>query len=89
MRNLKYWVYILRSLKDGSYYIGQTNDVLKRLEHHNKKKSKYSSAKVPWELIYKEEFTSRSESMKREKEIKNKKKRSYIDNLIRTGSSAG
>jgi hypothetical protein len=30
-----YYVYVLRSEKDGKFYVGYTNNVRKRLEQHN------------------------------------------------------
>jgi len=78
-----YTVYIIQSLVDDSYYVGQTNDVEDRIERHNLGKSNYTRKKIPWELVYTEEFETRSEAMKREKEIKNKKRKSYIEWLIK------
>ncbi len=79
---MAYYVYILRSEKDGSFYIGHTADLDERIQRHNHGKSLYTKAKVPWKLIYREEFHSRSEAMKREQEIKRKKNRAYIDYLV-------
>jgi predicted GIY-YIG superfamily endonuclease len=36
-------------------------------------------------LVYREEFYTKSEAMKREKEIKRKKSRVYIEELIHAG----
>jgi putative endonuclease len=79
-----YYVYILQSLKDGSYYVGSTQDVGARLGRHNQGRSKYTKAKRPWKLIYEEAFASRVEAVRRESEIKSKKRVSYIENLVRT-----
>jgi putative endonuclease len=80
---MAYYVYVLRSEKDGSFYIGHTADLEERLKRHNHGKSLYTKAKVPWKLIYREEFHSRSEAMQREQEIKRKKSRACIDYLVR------
>ena len=37
---------------------------------------------MPWELKYTEQFDSLPDAKKREKEIKNKKSRIYIESLI-------
>ena len=79
-----YFVYILQSEKDDSYYIGHTEDLEDRLNRHNHGRSSYTKAKAPWKLIYQEEFSSRSEASKREREIKEKKNRAYIEQLVRT-----
>jgi putative endonuclease len=78
----KFFVYILQSKKDFSFYIGQTNDLDARLCKHNDGLSKYSSSKIPWRLVYFEMFETRTEAIKREKGIKSKKSRKYIEVLI-------
>jgi putative endonuclease len=84
---MEYWVYILQSEKDGSYYIGYTSDLDERIRRHNHGKSSYTKARVPWKLIYQEVFTTRSEAMKREREIKRMKSREYIERLVRASRS--
>lgn len=67
---MSFFVYILEC-RDFSFYCGQTNDLEKRLELHNKGvASKYTSRKRPVKLIYTEEYNTRSEAMKREYQIK-------------------
>jgi putative endonuclease len=78
----KFFVYILQSKKDFSFYIGQTNDLDARLSKHNDGFSKYSSSKIPWRLVYFEKYDTRKEAIKRENEIKSKKSRKYIEILI-------
>ena len=78
-----YAMYILRSLKDGSYYIGSTNDVEKRLKRHNSGGSKYTKSKRPFELVYKEAFKTLSEARKREYYLKSLKSRVVIEKLIK------
>ena len=45
--------------------------------------SKYTASKRPLRLLYFETFNTRSEALKREREIKNKKSRKYIEELIK------
>jgi len=78
----KFYVYILQSMKDFSFYIGQCNDLDRRMSKHFDGMSKYTSGKRPWRLVYFEACDSRSGALKREKEIKNKKSRKYIELLI-------
>lgn len=47
-----YFVYILKSQKDSSYYKGVTADLEKRLEQHNSLKNRYSSNKQPFEIVW-------------------------------------
>jgi putative endonuclease len=82
MTTEKFFVYILQSKKDFSFYIGQTNDLDSRLSKHNDGFSKYTSSKIPWCLVYFEMYYTRTEALKREREIKSKKSRKYIEILI-------
>ena len=80
---MAYFVYILQSERDGSYYIGHTVDVGGRLKRHNEGRSTYTRGKAPWKLIYQEVCGSKAEAMNREREIKGKKGREYLDYLVR------
>ena len=67
-----YYVYVLRTSK-GTLYVGQTNNLEKRMEEHRSrstKSSKYVRSFPSFELVHKEEFSTRNEAMKREYEIK-------------------
>ena len=64
-----YTVYVMRS-GEGYVYIGQTNDINRRLAEHRSGKSKWTKRGSSWELMYSEEYQSRSEAMKREKWLK-------------------
>lgn len=79
-----YYVYILRT-SAGTLYVGQTNNLEKRLKEHKSRSvrsSKYVRSFTSFELVYKEEFVTRSEALKREYEIKQwprAKKEALID----------
>ena len=74
---MEYFVYVLKN-SEGVLYIGQTKDLNDRIIRHNTNRSKYTKNRGPYKLIYKEQFSSRSESMKREKELKSGKGRAWI-----------
>ncbi|MCK5655459.1 MAG: GIY-YIG nuclease family protein [Candidatus Aureabacteria bacterium] len=78
-----FYVYILKSEKDGSYYIGQTKDLGKRIKCHNLGYSKFTKAKRPWKLAYKQCFNTRSEAVTRELALKRKKNKNILDWLTR------
>ena len=65
-----YYVYILKSLKDGSLYKGVTTDLKKRVAEHNSGQAKYSSFKKPFELAWYCAFTNKEKAYKFEKYIK-------------------
>ncbi len=90
---MTYYLYILEN-PDGRTYVGQSNDLDRRLIQHNN--PEYSGTlytkriKGPWRLIYSEEHASRSDSMAREKYFKTGKGRAMIaeiQNKICAGSS--
>jgi putative endonuclease len=77
-----WFVYIIYSKKIDRYYVGYTDGPECRLERHNNGWGKYTKRGVPWNLKYSESFQSKSEAIKREREIKRKKSRKYIEGLI-------
>jgi len=79
------FTYILRSLKDNSYYIGSTREINQRLKRHNSGFVPSTRNKRPYELVYFEEYNSYSLARKRELKIKSWKKRSAIEKLINIG----
>jgi putative endonuclease len=79
---LTFYVYILKSIKDGSYYIGQTSNLKERLKQHNRGYSSFTKLRKPYELIYKNSFETRKEAVKKERELKKKKSKIWIDNFI-------
>lgn len=64
------FVYMLKSLKDGKFYIGCTSDLKKRLKQHNSGMVRSTKARRPFELVYWEPLGTRSEAMKRERQLK-------------------
>jgi putative endonuclease len=80
-------VYILYSNNFKKIYIGFTSCIEKRLESHNKLATKGWAIKFrPWELVYKEEYSTKGEAMKREKQLKTAKGREFIWDLINQGN---
>ncbi|MFZ1528355.1 MAG: GIY-YIG nuclease family protein [Ferruginibacter sp.] len=67
---MKYWVYIIKSKLDGSYYKGFSEDPYKRLLQHNIGESTYTSGKIPWELVFLQSFTLKRDALIREKILK-------------------
>jgi len=68
-----YKVYILQSLKNKRYYIGHTDNLNSRLKRHNMGLVKSTKRYLPWQIVYVEEYNSRSEAYQREMEIKSYK----------------
>ena len=79
---MSYYVYIIKSLKDSSFYIGSTNDIERRLEEHNSGLSKYTSSKLPWKLVYSEQLPDVTTARSREYFLKKQKNRAFYQRLI-------
>ena len=67
---MSYYVYIIKSDLDGTYYKGFCSDYLKRLEEHNVGLSRYTSRKIPWRLVYVEIHTDKRSALIRERKLK-------------------
>jgi putative endonuclease len=65
-----FFVYALRSEKDGRIYVRFSSDLSKRLNEHNAGKTKSTKGFRPWTLIYSEEIPTREMARKREKYLK-------------------
>ena len=81
---MPYFLYILESGLDGTYYVGSTRDVDARVARHNQGGSRYTKSKRPWKVIYYEKFENKSDALTRERQIKRRKSREYIETLMRT-----
>jgi len=65
-----YHIYLLKSKRNSSLYIGYTNDIKRRLEEHNKGLVGYTKRCTPWALIYYESFLSLEDAKARENSLK-------------------
>ena len=77
-----HYVYILQSLKDGRYYIGESGNVEERLLFHNSGRQRSTRTRIPFRLILIEECADRGEALKREKQIKSWKGGEAFKKLI-------
>ncbi len=68
---MDYLVYILECV-DGTFYIGSTNDIEKRVKAHNEGKAgaRYTRARRPVVVRYSEIIGTRSDALKREAFLK-------------------
>lgn len=79
-----FYIYILKC-NDGTYYTGHTDNIEKRLAEHMSNSYKcYTSTRLPIELVYLENFTSRYETLEAERKIKKwgKEKRRFSDERL-------
>jgi putative endonuclease len=68
------FIYILHSSKTEKYYVGSTDDLERRLKHHNSGATPSTRSEAPnWKIMYSEILPDRTAALKRELEIKRKK----------------
>ena len=77
-----YYVYILQSERNGSFYTGYTKDIHERLECHNSRKVKATRYLIPFKVIYSEAYESATEARRREYYIKSQKSKKFIETLV-------
>ena len=82
---MKYFVYILYSISLDRYYIGSAENVEDRLMKHLANHNGYTGKAKDWKIKHKEEFGSKTEALKREKQLKLWKNRPRIEQLIGKG----
>ena len=70
------------SLSSNRYYIGSCENIKKRIERHNAGTEKSTKSFVPWELVHKESFNSRSNAVIRERQLKSWKSRKALERLF-------
>ena len=83
-------VYVLRSEKNGRFYIGFSGDLEARLVQHNSGKVKATRYVRPMSVVYTEGYQTSTEARKRERYLKSLKSHKAIEELMnRAISSAG
>jgi len=84
---MPHYIYILYSTTTDHYYIGSSANPQERIQRHNAG-AVYSTKKGrPWEIVYTEIFTSKTEALKRENYLKRMKSRVYLESIIKNYTS--
>ena len=77
-----FYTYVLYSELFDRLYIGQTDNLEKRLLQHKKGKVPSTNPYFPYKLIHVEEFSTRKEAVEREKTLKLGKERKWLRKII-------
>ena len=87
MKQHNYYVYLLTSTDNSTFYVGVTNDLIRRvLEHKIHKNDGFTSKYNITKLVYFETYSNIFEAIKREKQIKHYK-RLWKANLVTRDNS--
>ena len=65
-----FYVYILKSLKDGNFYIGYSSNLKRRIQEHSNGKVKSTRNRRPLKLICYEAYLDKETALRREKYLK-------------------
>ena len=79
----KHYVYVLRSLVDGKFYVGLTSNLVERLLQHNNGLVSSTKGRRPVELIYWEGALNRSDAAQREKYLKSAWGKRYLKTRLK------
>ena len=82
-----YYVYVLLSEKDQNFYIGFSENVGQRLDEHNTGKNISTKLRRPFELIYYETHTSKSDALRREQYFKTTKGKATLKQILKDAIS--
>jgi len=77
-----YYVYVLRSEKDGANYVCYTSDIKERLVFHNEGKVQSTKNRLPVKLIYFEACLDQQYATRREKYLKTAWGKRYIKSRL-------
>jgi putative endonuclease len=83
MENKYRYVYVLRSRKDGDFYVGFTKDLRARVASHNKGAIPSTRRRIPFDLAYWEGCLNQADATQREKYLKTAWGKRYIKNRLR------
>ena len=78
-----YHTYILFSIKKNKYYIGSTSNLEERIKKHNSNHKGFTGGIGDWQVVYQENYQSKSEATQREMQIKKWKSRKIIESLVK------
>ena len=75
-------VYVLKSLKNGRFYTGSTDDLARRLEEHARGKTAYTRHAGPFALVHTEDCEDRLGARRRERYVKTGAGREEVARLV-------
>ena len=78
-----YYIYVLRSLKDGKLYNGYTNNLKRRFLEHNNGLVESTKNRTPFKLIYYEAYCNQQDATSREKYFKTQWGRNFIKKVLK------
>ncbi|TSC90706.1 MAG: putative endonuclease [Parcubacteria group bacterium Gr01-1014_2] len=81
-----HYVYVLKSRKDDKFYVGYTEDLIRRFKEHQEGKSISTKNRRPLQLVYYEACTSKRDALIRERYLKSAWGKRYIKNRVKNSA---
>lgn len=78
-----FYVYVLKSQKDGKLYVGYTNNLKRRLSQHAKGEVISTKNRRPLRLIHYEYFINETDAKAREVFLKSGAGHNQLDNILK------
>jgi len=77
-----YYVYVLKSRKDGRFFIGHTGDLHRRIASHKNGQVAATKDRIPLEMVYYEACTDKRDALKRESYLRGAYGRRFIQHRL-------
>ena len=74
--------YILQSKKNGSFYVGSSDDLNRRILEHNSGQTKSTKTGQPWKVVFSYDFDNSNAGLSAERRVKALKSRKIIEKVI-------
>lgn len=79
---MQYYLYILKSEIEETYYIGFSDHPERRCYFHNNDSKGYTVRFRPWKLVYREAFTNEKRALEAERKGKSWKSKKMVRYLV-------
>lgn len=83
------FLYILRSQSTGRFYVGSTVDLERRLAEHGRGQTPSTRKRGPWQLVYKEKFSTLQDARQQERRLKAWKSHKAVAEFVAEQGSRG
>ena len=78
-----FYVYVLKRKKKDFVYVGLTNNLRKRFGEHNHKEELSTKHYAPFDLIFYEAYSKKTDAQRREKYLKTTKGKTTLRSMLR------
>jgi putative endonuclease len=77
-----YYVYVMKSKRDGRLHVGHTGDLQRSINRHNGRLVAATKDRVPFEVVYYEACTDKRDALKRESYLRGTYGQRFLQNRL-------